>query len=82
MDCGRRLETRKWTDQDGQERYTTEVVLRPYSGELILLDARKDEPAAEAGHGPSDEPPPSSPAQGKAEVAKPAPAAAMKKQQK
>jgi single-strand DNA-binding protein len=41
-----RLETRKWTDKDNQERYTTEVVLRPYSGELIMLDARKDESAA------------------------------------
>ena len=38
-----KLETRKWSDKDGQERYTTEIVLRPYGGELILLDA-KDEP--------------------------------------
>jgi single-strand DNA-binding protein len=36
-----KLETRKWTDKDNQERYTTEVVLRPYSGELIMLDGRK-----------------------------------------
>ncbi len=34
------LETRKWTGQDGQERYTTEVVLRPYRGELTMLDGR------------------------------------------
>jgi single-strand DNA-binding protein len=34
------LETRKWQDQSGQERYTTEVVLRPYKGELTLLDGR------------------------------------------
>lgn len=34
------LETRKWQDQSGQDRYTTEVVLRPYRGELTLLDAR------------------------------------------
>jgi single-strand DNA-binding protein len=34
------LETRKWTDQSGAERYTTEVVLRPYRGELTLLDGR------------------------------------------
>lgn len=32
------LETRKWTDKDGQEKYTTEVVLRPYRGELTMLD--------------------------------------------
>ncbi|MEM0976718.1 MAG: single-stranded DNA-binding protein [Pseudomonadota bacterium] len=34
------LETRKWQDQSGQDRYTTEVVLRPYTGNLTLLDAR------------------------------------------
>lgn len=34
------LETRKWTDQSGQERYTTEIALRPYRGELTLLDSR------------------------------------------
>jgi len=34
------LETRKWQDQNGQERYTTEVVLRPFSGNLTLLDGR------------------------------------------
>jgi len=32
------LETRKWTDKDGAEKYTTEIVLRQYRGELILLD--------------------------------------------
>lgn len=31
------LETRKWQDQSGQDRYTTEIVLRPYRGELTLL---------------------------------------------
>lgn len=34
------LETRKWQDQSGNDRYTTEVVLRPYRGELTLLDGR------------------------------------------
>jgi single-strand DNA-binding protein len=34
------LETRKWTDKDGIEKYTTEVVLRPYRGELTMLDGR------------------------------------------
>jgi single-strand DNA-binding protein len=41
------LETRKWQDASGQDRYTTEVVLRPYRGELTLLDGRGD--AASAG---------------------------------
>ena len=44
------LETRKWTDQSGQEKYTTEVVLRPYRGELTLLDGR-DGGGASAGGG-------------------------------
>lgn len=34
------LETRKWQDQQGQDRYTTEVVLRPFRGELTMLDSR------------------------------------------
>ena len=34
------LETRKWTDQAGAERYTTEVVLRQFRGELTMLDGR------------------------------------------
>ena len=34
------LETRKWQDQSGQEKYTTEVVLRPYRSELTMLDTR------------------------------------------
>jgi single-strand DNA-binding protein len=34
------LQTREWTDQSGQKRYTTEVVLAPYRGELTLLDGR------------------------------------------
>ncbi|NHB77371.1 single-stranded DNA-binding protein [Rhodobacter calidifons] len=34
------LETRKWQDQSGQDRYTTEIVLRPYNGNLTLLGGR------------------------------------------
>jgi len=36
------LETRKWQDQSGQDRYSTEIVLRPYRGELTLLDGRSE----------------------------------------
>ncbi len=36
------LETRKWQDQSGNDRYTTEVVIRPYGGSLTLLDSRAD----------------------------------------
>ena len=35
------LETRKWQDQSGADRYSTEVVLRPYTGSLTLLDGRE-----------------------------------------
>lgn len=36
------LQTRKWTDQSGQDRYTTEVVLGRFRGEMILLDRGGD----------------------------------------
>ncbi len=35
------LETRKYTDKDGVDKYTTEVVLRPYKGNIIILDSGK-----------------------------------------
>ncbi len=37
------LQTRKWTDQNGQERYTTETVLQRFRGELHMLDNRRME---------------------------------------
>ena len=48
------LQTRKWTDQSGAERYTTEVVLQRYRGELQMLDSRGEggrEQAADYGNG-------------------------------
>ncbi len=36
------LETRKWQDQSGADRYSTEVVVRPFSGNLTLLGGRGD----------------------------------------
>ena len=45
------LETRKWQDQSGQDRYTTEVVLRPYRGELTLLAGRGEGGAGGGGGG-------------------------------
>jgi single-strand DNA-binding protein len=35
------LETREWQDQSGQKRYSTEVVLPPFRGELTILDSRQ-----------------------------------------
>lgn len=39
------LQTRKWTDQSGVEKYTTEVVLQRFKGELTMLDGRPEERA-------------------------------------
>lgn len=36
------LQTRKWTDQSGQEKFSTEVVLQRYRGELTMLDGRSE----------------------------------------
>ena len=36
------LQTRKWTDQQGVEKYTTEIVLQRYRGELTLLGSRQE----------------------------------------
>ena len=35
------LQTRKWTDQSGNDRYSTEIVLQRFRGELVLLDSRE-----------------------------------------
>ena len=45
------LETRKWQDQNGQDRYSTEVVLRPYRSELTMLDGRGDNQGGGGGYG-------------------------------
>jgi single-strand DNA-binding protein len=45
------LETRKWQDQSGAERYTTEVVLRQFRGELTLLGGRGDSGGGGGGGG-------------------------------
>jgi single-strand DNA-binding protein len=45
------LQTRKWTDKDGAEKYSTEVVLQNFKGELTLLDSKKSgsEPGSDDG---------------------------------
>ncbi|WP_283771450.1 MULTISPECIES: single-stranded DNA-binding protein [unclassified Chelatococcus] len=44
------LQTRKWQDKDGQDRYTTEVVLQRFRGEITLLDSQRNGPP------PADDP--------------------------
>ena len=65
------LQTRKWTGNDGVEKYTTEVVLQRFRGELTMLDSRgagSGEDAAgaagEAGGGTEDEAPAAGPETG------------------
>lgn len=36
------LQTRKWQDQSGQDKYTTEIVLQGFNGNLTMLDGRRD----------------------------------------
>jgi single-strand DNA-binding protein len=50
------LRTRKWTDQSGQDRYSTEVVLSRFRGELTMLDGARSASGGGADYGPSDEP--------------------------
>ncbi|RVU39057.1 single-stranded DNA-binding protein [Hwanghaeella grinnelliae] len=47
------LQTRKWTDQSGQEKYSTEVVLQRFRGELTMLGGRNDGGGGGGGYGGS-----------------------------
>jgi single-strand DNA-binding protein len=49
------LQTRKWTDKDGQEKYTTEIVLQRFRGELTLLDSRGGGGGGGGGFGEPDD---------------------------
>ena len=49
------LQTRKWTDSSGQEKYSTEVVLQNYRGELTMLDGKPTGDSYSASSSPSDD---------------------------
>ena len=49
------LSTRKWTDQSGQERYTTEVVIPRFGGALTMLDGRGGGAGGDMGGGADDD---------------------------
>ncbi len=49
------LETRKWTDNSGQEKYTTEIVLKQYRGELTMLEGRGGEGGSQGSYGGSSQ---------------------------
>lgn len=42
------LQTRKWTDKDGVEKFSTEIVLQQYRGDLVLLGGKTDQGASDA----------------------------------
>ena len=48
------LQTRKWTDQQGQDRYSTEVVMNRFRGELQMLDSRGEGGGGSFGGGGND----------------------------
>ena len=45
------LQTRKWQDQSGNDRYTTEIVLRGFNGTLTMLDGRNEGGSRGGGYG-------------------------------
>jgi single-strand DNA-binding protein len=49
------LQTRKWQDQSGQDRYSTEVVLQGYDAKLVLLDRREGEGGGASYSGGNDD---------------------------
>jgi single-strand DNA-binding protein len=51
------LQTRKWTDKDGAEKYSTEVVLQNFRGELTMLDGRSGGGEGGGGRGASESAP-------------------------
>lgn len=62
------LQTRKWQDQNGQDRYTTEVVVRGFNGSMQMLDGRSG--GGDGGYAPAQ----SAPQQQPRQAAQPAPA--------
>jgi len=46
-----KLQTRKWQDQSGADRYSTEVALQGFDGTLVMLDGRNDSPGGQSSGG-------------------------------
>ena len=46
-----KLETRKWQDQSGQDRYSTEIVLKPFNGVLTMLGSKDGGSSSDGGYG-------------------------------
>ncbi len=50
------LQTRKWTDKDGAEKYSTEIVLQNFRGELTMLDSKGEGGGSRMSSGAGDAP--------------------------
>jgi single-strand DNA-binding protein len=57
-----KLETRKYTDKDGVEKYTTEIALRQFGGELTLLSGKGESDDGDEEHEPTPQPAATKPA--------------------
>ena len=53
-----KLQTRKWQDQDGKDRYTTEVVVSGFNGTLQMLDRRNDSSSSSPSENTTEKGPP------------------------
>lgn len=49
------LQTRKWTDKDGNDKHSTEVVLGKFRGELVMLGGKAREPGSDMGEKPMED---------------------------
>ncbi len=58
------LQTRKWTDQSGQDRYSTEIVLQRFRGELVMLDSAASRGEGTGSYAASEAPAAAQPAGG------------------
>jgi single-strand DNA-binding protein len=61
-----KLATRKWQDQNGADRYSTEVVLSDFDGRILLLDGRSGSDQSDGGESRSEAPRQAQPAQSRA----------------
>jgi single-strand DNA-binding protein len=69
------IQTRKWTDQSGADRYSTEIVLQKFRGELVLLDSREGGGGGGGGRDYSSDAGGASPGGGSRPQSRPQPAA-------
>lgn len=49
-----KIQTRKWTDQNGQDRYSTEIVLQGFDAKLVMLDGKQDGGGCQESSGQGD----------------------------